>query len=58
MDLSELPTSVRLTREVKAGLQRRAEAEGRKLTDYIRNVLRLHVETRPTGRGQAKIVGV
>jgi hypothetical protein len=43
----ELPTSVRLTPAIKAGLLRRAQADGRKLTDYIRNVLRLHVENTP-----------
>jgi hypothetical protein len=44
---TEYPTSVRITAEVRAALQRRADADGRKLTNYIANVLRLHVEQTP-----------
>jgi len=44
---TEYPTSVRITAELRAALQRRADADGRKLTNYIANVLRLHVENTP-----------
>lgn len=41
---TEHPTSIRLTPELRAELVRLAEADGRSLTNYIANVLRLHVE--------------
>jgi hypothetical protein len=44
---TEYPTSVRLTHELRDALMRRAEADGRSLTNYIGNVLRLHVENTP-----------
>jgi len=39
----DYPTSIRLTPELRAELVRLAEADGRSLTNYIANVLRLHV---------------
>ena len=44
---TEYPTSVRLTRELRDALLRRADADGRSLTNYIGNVLRLHVKNTP-----------
>ena len=41
---TDYPTSIRLTPELRAELIRLAEADGRSLTNYIANVLRLHVE--------------
>lgn len=41
---TDYPTSIRLTPELRAELMRLAEADGRSLTNYIANVLRLHVQ--------------
>ncbi len=41
------PTSIRLTEEMRDALIRRADADGRSLTNYIGNVLRLHIEQTP-----------
>jgi predicted HicB family RNase H-like nuclease len=41
------PTSVRITKEMREALIRRAEADGRSLTNYIENVLRLHIASTP-----------
>jgi predicted DNA-binding protein len=50
----DYPTSIRLTSELRAELVRLAEADGRSLTNYIANVLRLHVEQLKGGKSRGR----
>jgi predicted DNA-binding protein len=48
------PISIRLDAEVKAECERLAKDDGRSLSNYVNNVLRLHVEAKkkPEGKRQ------
>jgi uncharacterized protein (DUF1778 family) len=41
------PTSIRLDRGLRDALERRAEADGRSLSNYVINALRRHVAATP-----------
>jgi predicted DNA-binding protein len=45
--MTDYPTSVRISPQTREALQRRAEADGRSLTNYIARVLEQHVENTP-----------
>ena len=42
----DVPVSIRLTRAERDELQRRADAAKRTLSDYIRSVLKVHLDER------------
>ena len=41
------PTSIRFDHELRAALERRAEADGRSFSNYVINTLRQHVDKTP-----------
>lgn len=42
--MADNPTSIRIPSDLREQLEVLAEADGRKLSNYVVNVLRLHVE--------------
>jgi len=45
--------NLRITSELRADLQRLADADGRKLSGYIVRLLELHVQAQPAGSEKA-----
>jgi predicted DNA-binding protein len=52
--MTEWPTSIRITKEVREALKRRAAADGRSLANYIGRVLEKHVEETPEPKAKPK----
>ena len=48
------PTSIRFDHELRAALERRAEAEGRTLSNYVINTLRQHIEKTPEPKRKSR----
>ena len=47
------PTSVRIPEALKTALQRRAQADGRKFSQYVIRVLEKHVDETPEPQSEA-----